>query len=288
MGQGRERSSTARPPPRPRWPRWSTCWPICPRWRSRSRPPMRSHRWPSARTAGCVAAAVGRQVVLYDAGTGKPAATLGDHPGPVTSVRFTPDGGSLVAAGGRPGLFGSVAVWDVAKRQKRLDVAGHSDAILAAEVAPGHKMLATAGYDKQVLIWDLVSGKVVRRLKDHSDAVYGLAFSPDGKTLASCAGRPHGQALGLGHRPSHGHALGVDRRALCGGVHPRRVPRAGGRRGSVDPDVAGRRPRRSLRGSNARPSPTTHRSSGWPSPPMGSGWPPAPRIGRSGSGSSIR
>ncbi len=134
-----------------------------------------------------LAAAVGRQVVLYDAGTGKLAATLGDHPGPVTSVRFTPDGGSLVAAGGRPGLFGSVVVWDVSKRHKRLDLAGHSDAILAAEVAPGHKMLATAGYDKQVLIWDLVTGQVVRRLKDHSDSVHGLAFSPDGKTLASCA-----------------------------------------------------------------------------------------------------
>ena len=48
-------------------------------------------------------------------------------------------------------------------------------------------MLATAGYDRQVLIWDLATGKVVRRLKDHSDSVYGLAFSPDGKTLASCA-----------------------------------------------------------------------------------------------------
>ncbi len=134
-----------------------------------------------------LAAAVGRQVVLYDVGTGKLEATLGDHPGPVTSVRFTPDGTSLVAAGGRPGLFGSIIVWDVIKRQKRLDVAGHSDAILAAAVAPGHKLLATAGYDKQVLIWDLATGKVVRPLKDHSDAVYGLAFSPDGKTLASCA-----------------------------------------------------------------------------------------------------
>jgi WD40 repeat protein len=75
----------------------------------------------------------------------------------------------------------------VAKRQKRLDVAGHSDAILAAEIAPGHKLLATAGYDKQILIWDLTTGKIVRPLKDHSDAVYDLAFSPDGKTLASCA-----------------------------------------------------------------------------------------------------
>jgi hypothetical protein len=135
-----------------------------------------------------LAAAAGREVVLYDVASKKEVARLGEHPGPLTSLRFTPDGGSLVAAGGRPGLFGSIAVWDVAGRKRRLDVRGHSDAILAAAVAPGGKTLATAGYDKQILIWDLATGKVVRPLKDHSDAVYGLAFSPDGKTLASCAG----------------------------------------------------------------------------------------------------
>jgi hypothetical protein len=134
-----------------------------------------------------LAAAAGRKVVVYDVATRKEAATLGDHPGPLTSLRFTPDGGTLIVAGGQPGLFGSVAVWDVAGRKERLDLRGHSDAILAIAVAPGGKVLATAGYDKQILIWDLASGKVVRPLKDHSDAVYGLAFSPDGKTLASCA-----------------------------------------------------------------------------------------------------
>src|SRR5262249_17868179 len=76
---------------------------------------------------------------------------------------------------------------EVAGRKKRLDLHGHSDAILAAAVAPGGKTLATAGYDKQIRIWDLATGKVVRPLKDHSDAGYGLAFSPDGKALVSCA-----------------------------------------------------------------------------------------------------
>src|SRR5262249_14102241 len=123
----------------------------------------------------------------YDTRTSQVTATLGDHPGPVTSVRFTPDGSSLIAAGGRPALFGSITVWDVARRQKRLDASGHSDSILAAELAPGGKVLAPAGYDRQVVIWDLATGRRIRPLKDHSDAVYGLAFSPDGKTLASCA-----------------------------------------------------------------------------------------------------
>jgi len=134
-----------------------------------------------------LAAAIGRQVVLYDVGTSKLAATLGDHPGPITSVAFAPDGGSLVTAGGRAGQFGFFTVWDVVKRQRRLDVRGHSDSILAAAVAPDGKALATAGYDRQILIWDLANGKPVRSLKDHSDSVYGLAFAKDGKTLASCA-----------------------------------------------------------------------------------------------------
>ena len=46
--------------------------------------------------------------------------------------------------------------------------------------------------------------------------------------------------MGLVHRPAHGDALGVDGRALRGGLHARRVARAGRRRRSIDPDVAGR------------------------------------------------
>jgi len=134
-----------------------------------------------------LAAAIGRQVLVYDVGTRKLAATLEDHPGPITSVVFTPDGASLVAAGGRAGQFGFFTVWDVVTRHRRSGARGHTDSILAAAVAPDGKTLATAGYDKQILIWDLATGKVVRSLKDHSDSVYGLAFAKGGKTLASCA-----------------------------------------------------------------------------------------------------
>ena len=134
-----------------------------------------------------LAAAVGRQVVVFDSESGKIVATLGDHPGPVNSVRFSNDRSSLIAAGGRAGLFGSVTIWDRSKRERRLELKGHADSILSAVLNADGKVLATAGYDKQVLIWDLSRGTLIRSLKDHSDAVYGLAFSPDGKTLASCA-----------------------------------------------------------------------------------------------------
>ena len=91
--------------------------------------------------------------------TGKPLATLGDHPGPVASVRFTPDGKTLVAAGGRPAMFGAVTAWDVEKKAERFELRGHGDAILAAEVAPDGRSLATAGYDQRVILWDLVAAR---------------------------------------------------------------------------------------------------------------------------------
>lgn len=132
-----------------------------------------------------LAAASGRQVTLFDVATGKPRATLADHPGPVNSVRITPDGATLVASGGRPGQFGSVVVWDLANAKRRLDLRGHRDAILAAAISPDGKLLATAGYDRLILLWDLALGQEVRPLKDHTDSVYAVAFSPDGRTLAS-------------------------------------------------------------------------------------------------------
>jgi WD40 repeat protein len=134
-----------------------------------------------------LAASSGRQVLLFDAATGKPAATLGDHPGPIIALAFTPDGASLVSAGGRAGQFGYFTVWDVAKGQRRLEARGHADSILAIAIAPDGKSLATAGYDKQVLIWDLATAKPVRALQDHSDSVYALALAPGHKVLASCA-----------------------------------------------------------------------------------------------------
>jgi len=38
-----------------------------------------------------------------------------------------------------------------------------------------------------VKLWDVSTGKELRNLQDHIDAVFGVAFNPDGKRLASAS-----------------------------------------------------------------------------------------------------
>ena len=46
-------------------------------------------------------------------------------------------------------------------------------------------LLATASFDSDVRLWDAEAGRCVQRLAKHNDAVYSVAFSPDGALLAS-------------------------------------------------------------------------------------------------------
>ena len=135
-------------------------------------------------------------------------------------------------------MFGAVTVWNLASRAKRLELRGHTDAILGAAVSADGTILATAGYDRQILLWSLAKGAVLRTLKEHTDAVLGVSFSPDGKVLASCSadrtvklwdwhtGRRIATLSG-----ASGELYACDLRR--GGLS-----RAGRRRGSIDPGLA--------------------------------------------------
>lgn len=121
---------------------------------------------------------------------GKDGRTLKTPEGKINALHLSADGARLVAATGISGLKGEAIVFDMKSGEVAATIGEgtHRDILFDAEFSPDGKLLATAGYDRDIHLWDLASGKLLRSMTAHNGAVYDLAFSPDGGVLASASG----------------------------------------------------------------------------------------------------
>uniref|UniRef100_A0A3P8WI39 Coronin n=1 Tax=Cynoglossus semilaevis TaxID=244447 RepID=A0A3P8WI39_CYNSE len=63
---------------------------------------------------------------------------------------------------------------------------GHTEKIYSIKFHPlASGLLVSSSYDFTVRLWDLECGEEVKVLKGHEDQIFGLAWSPDGKLLAT-------------------------------------------------------------------------------------------------------
>ena len=107
--------------------------------------------------------------------------------GKVNDVEFSADGKRVLLATGVTGLSGRAVVVDLEKQQVVQEFAGHYDVAYAAVWSPDEQLVATASYDRRIILHHAVSGELVRVLNGHNGAIFDLQFSPDGTLLASAS-----------------------------------------------------------------------------------------------------
>ncbi len=133
---------------------------------------------------------------IWDVRTGRARRVLQGHADVVETVAFSPDA-KLVATGS---WDKSVRLWDVASGKEVRKLIGNTAQVLSVAFSPDGKLLASAsgGWGNasvpndtpapgEVIVWDVATGRVVATLKGHRDRIFGVAFSPDGKLLASAS-----------------------------------------------------------------------------------------------------
>jgi WD40 repeat protein len=122
---------------------------------------------------------------LWDVPSGQLKATL-RHSAHVWEIAFSRDG-KLLATGG----WSEIRLWDAQSGRLRAtleaDTKGSPNRVWAVAFSPDSKTLAVGeGFDNNTArLWDTNTGALKATLKGHTSDVNRLAFSPDGKTVAT-------------------------------------------------------------------------------------------------------
>ncbi len=144
-----------------------------------------------------IAAGAWRTIRLWDTTTEKYVATLttDDNSFEIGNIIYSPDGRTL-AANEMHGY--EIILWNTHTQEQIATLKGHTDKIHAITFSPDGALLASCSGqwdedDNTIRLWDTKTGKerskitniVIEKLRKRSRAVTAIAFSPDGKTIAS-------------------------------------------------------------------------------------------------------
>jgi len=122
-------------------------------------------------------------IVFYNLLDGSLVNQLSDHPNTIDQAAISPNGDRVAALVSGDGLM----VWDLNKGQMAYSLS--KVGAIHLDWSPDGKWLALGGWDDSIRFLRAEDGRTMRSIPAHTEQVQSVAFSPDGKLIASSSMR---------------------------------------------------------------------------------------------------
>jgi WD40 repeat protein/serine/threonine protein kinase/tetratricopeptide (TPR) repeat protein len=132
------------------------------------------------------------KVRIWDAKEAKELASLEGHAGSVECVAWSPDGTQVISGS----VDKTAKLWDIETERDRLTLRGLQGPVKCVAWSPDGERFATGcDYENQTVsgkdlaelkIWDVKSGRCLITVPAHPNGIGCIAWSPDGKRIATC------------------------------------------------------------------------------------------------------
>jgi WD40 repeat protein len=126
-----------------------------------------------------------KQVLLYNTDTLALMGILPFPEGQPNSLAFSRSGSMLLVAGGIGAKSGKAVLFDIATGKRVAEIGDEFDAVLCADLSPDQTTVAIGTTARMLKIYSTSDGALQQSIKKHTDWVTAIAYSPDGKYLAS-------------------------------------------------------------------------------------------------------